>query len=166
VRFYWTIMLCMCIVFVPVFATGNGEEAGKANTATNPSTHIPPHSLKHQTPKPDIPREYEDLVKAYDRYWELFIKKDFNEAYKMESADYRKATPFKAEHYVNALVKNFTLKSVRSLEAKKISEKEVMVQGNYYYGIEGMKGVKPFTDKWVKEDGAWMHMPSEGQFKK
>ena len=84
----------------------------------------------------------------------------------MESADYRKANPYDAEKYKSALAGNVKLSAVKALEVKKISEKEEMVQGNYYYGIEGLKGLKPFTDRWVKEDGAWMHVPTKGQFRK
>jgi hypothetical protein len=41
----------------------------------------------------------------------------------------------------------------------------VVVKGRYYYQIGIIKSVKLFTDRWLKEDSAWMHIPTEGQFK-
>jgi hypothetical protein len=64
------------------------------------------------------------------------------------------------------LARNFKLNSVKALTVEKKDEKEVVVKGKYYYEIGIVNSVNLFTDRWVNEDSAWMHIPTEGQFKK
>ena len=156
--------LITLLLLFPAYAFSNSADTASDKPKQKPISHFNVKSVKPQTP--NIPKEYKDLEATYKQYWDLFMKKDYEKAYKMECEEYRKANPYDAGKYTNITAKNFKLSSVKALGVEKTNEKEVVVKGNYYYQIGIVKSVKPFTDRWAKEDGAWKHVPTEGQFKK
>ncbi len=153
---YWLIAIFM---LVPIYAYCADAPAEVEKAKPKPGIK----NIKPQ--EPNFPEEYKELEKAYRHYWDLFIKNDYEKSYKMESADYRKKNPFDESKYKKILPSNMKLKTVKPLEPKKTNDKEVMVSGYYYYSVGVMKSVKPFMDKWVKEENAWMHVPTEDVFK-
>ena len=110
--------------------------------------------------KPDIPKEYEDLVKIFDEYWGALKKGDYDKAYSLETADFRKSTGLDA--YKGKYGKDVQLINVRALGVKKTSEKEVMVTGTMILkvlsGQSFQDTAKPFYDKWLKEGDTWKHV--------
>jgi hypothetical protein len=161
---YFRYMLVAIFLLIPLCAYCN--EAGGEKEKPKAKRHVPHPGIKSVKPQePRIPDEYKDLVKAYNEYWEFFIKKDYEKAYSMESADYRKTNPYAEENYKKIFFSNAKLKAVKALEVEKVNEKEVVVKGYYYYDIGALKSLRPFSDKWVKEDAKWMHLPIKGQFK-
>lgn len=110
--------------------------------------------------KPDIPKEYEGLIKIFDEYWDARKKGDFEKAYRFEASDFRKSTGLDA--YKGKFGKDVQLVNVRALGVKKTSEKEVMVTGTIILKV--LSGpffhdtVKPLNDKWIQEDETWKHI--------
>ena len=160
---YFRYMVVAIFLLIPLCAycseAGGEKEKPKVK-------QIPHPGIKNVKPQePRIPDEYKDLEKAYNQYWGFFIKKDYEKAYSMESADYKKTNPYDEGKYKKIFFGNAKLKAVKALEVEKINEKEVVVKGYYYYDIGALKSVRPFSDKWVKEEAKWMHVPSKGQFK-
>lgn len=119
----------------------------------------PPAEKRKVTP--NIPAEYGNLVKEFDRYWDALKKKDYETAYNLESAEFKKTTGF--DQYKGKFGHDVKLINVTALGVKKISEKEVIVTGSMIL-IANMEGpreiLKPFSDeKWVKEGDGWRHVP-------
>ena len=110
--------------------------------------------------QPQIPAEYEDLVKTFDEYWNALIKRDYEKAYNFESTEFRKSNSLDA--YKGSIGKNVQLITVRALGVQKISEKEVMVTGFTILKIPPISlqqaNLKPLKDKWVKEGESWKHV--------
>ncbi len=136
------------------FAYGNETDKHRAfeNTPKEPAVI-----------KPDIPAEYNDLIKVFDTYWDALKAKDFKRAYDLESSDYRKATDF--GQYKGKFGKDVILKNVRALGVTKLNEREVMVRGtvllNVNLGERNTNSFKILKDQWVKEDNGWKHVRRE-----
>jgi hypothetical protein len=110
--------------------------------------------------KPDIPKEYEGLIKIFNEYWEARKKGDFEKAYSFEASDFRKSTGLDA--YKGKFGKDVQLVNVRALGVKKTSEKEVMVTGitilKVLSGASIIDTAKPLNDKWIQEGETWKHV--------
>jgi len=115
-------------------------------------------------PIPNISAEYKDLEKVFNQYWDFMKKKEFEKAYEMESAEYRKANPYKKETYEKMTGSNIKVQNVTALEVTKINEKEVVIKANLYFVSGQFKSVRQFQDKWLKGDTQWVHMPGKGIF--
>lgn len=116
------------------FCSDTGGEKEKAEK------HVPKPGIKNLKPQePKIPSEYKELQKAYDQYWGFIIKKDYEKAYDMESAVYKKSNPYAKAKYEDMLPKNIKMTGIMALEVKKTDKKEVVVKGNYYYAVGALK---------------------------
>ncbi len=130
-------------------------------------SHAKPSRLLDNPPKeklkltPKIPAEYSDLVKVFDKYWDALKKKDYESAYNLESAEFKKTTGF--DQYKGKFGREVKVVDVTALGVKKISEKEVIVTGSMILiaNMEGPREIfKPFSDeRWVKEGDGWRHVP-------
>ena len=110
--------------------------------------------------KPDIPKEYEGLVKIFDEYWGARKKGDYEKAYRLEASDFRKSTGL--DVYKGKFGKDVQLINVRALGVKKTSEKEVMVTGTMILKVLSGQFIqntaKPLNDKWIKDGDTWKHI--------
>lgn len=114
--------------------------------------------------KPNIPPEYDSLVKAFDNYWNAVKDKKHDVAYSLESSEYRKGISlekYKAEKMLKPGTQEVDMVNVRALEVKKINEKEVVVEGIIVYKAGFAQSVRSVRDKWVNEKEGWKHVPSQ-----
>jgi len=164
---YTGFVVAAIFLLVPLYAFCTDTGGEKAKSQVQAPKHVPKPGIKSLKPQePKIPQEYKELQKAYDQYWGFIMKKDFKKAYDMESAKYKKSHPYAKGKYEDMLPKDMKMTAVMALEVEKINKKEVVVKGNYYFALGALKSVRPFSDKWTKEGSKWVHIPSEGQFRK
>lgn len=158
----WIVSLFI-LLGVPSAFCGEAE-VGKD---TQQKKHRPTPGIKNVKPaEPNIPQEFKELERMYNKYWAMILQKDYEKAHAMESSEYRKSNPYAKEKYENMVPKNMKLNAVMALTVEKTNEKEVVVKGNYYFEMGALKSVRPFSDKWTLEETIWKHVPTDGQFKK
>jgi hypothetical protein len=161
-----TIALIASLIFLLSVSNAFCGEA-EVGKEVQEKKHQPKPGIKSiKQAEPNIPQEYKELEKMYNQYWGFFMKKEYEKAYAMESSAYRKSNPYPKTKYESLLPSDMKMTAVMALKVEKMNEKEVVVKGNYYYELGALKSVRPFSDTWTKEKAVWMHVPTEGQFRK
>jgi hypothetical protein len=111
---------------------------------------------------PNIPDKYNDLVEAFNAYWNAIKERDYKKAYGMESAESREKTSFDLYKHLHTQ-KPVKIVGVRPLEVRPIEEeKEVMVDAGFGFKTGFIDSVNFIKDHWVKEEGAWKHVFKAG----
>ncbi|NWF75891.1 MAG: hypothetical protein HXY53_04860 [Nitrospirae bacterium] len=148
--------------------TEKAEDTKPADTHKTDETKKPEHVHKpvwHDIKKaakpivPEIPEEYKPLVQVFDEYWGAIKKGDYENAYKLESEDYRKVHAKDPEMYKERFGRSVKLLGIRALGVKKINEKEVIIRASVGFKTAQLDTVRFFADRWIKENDTWRHLP-------
>lgn len=118
--------------------------------------------------KPNIPKEYEELVKAFDAYWEAARKNKYDVAYGMESKEHLKGLSleqYKAEKKSKPGLMTVEITSVTAMQVRKLNEREVIVEAIVGYKAAMVDTVKPLKDRWIKDNEGWKHVPMAKEVK-
>jgi hypothetical protein len=105
---------------------------------------------------PNIPEGYDDLTDTFEKYWGALKTYDFEDAYKLESNDYRERESL--DLYLHKHKKAIEIISITALEVKEISEKEVIVKAALGFKAGPIDTVRFIMDGWIKESDGWKHL--------
>ena len=156
------VLLMIALLAISVTAyTSETPTTDKSPTVEPSKPSFEKADIKKDAPevKPNIPDDYKPLIEVYNRYWNFIKENDLENAYKLESDDYKKVVSLREYKGLQKRSKlPVNIKAVRALEVTQKGEKEVIVKGTIWLKAADIDTLKVFYDKWVKNGDEWRHL--------